>query len=1011
MKKKKLLLTLMSLIIVGSIQVNKIDVSAEVKLSGAGTDFGSDFNPISATYRPSEGYLNAGLWFKNPLDASQYLGSGSTYQRNRTHIKNKKISLYGFDIYYYEPVGYGSAQYQGVPENLYAYIKRENYFIDSSYHNFAGYDNRNLSKWQNYPNKYSYSAWKNQTENSIYGKAQNRDPYLGVNGTWRFLGYNTSGESFENPFFPPDGLSSSMTHNSNVGYFWIGIHNKIKPSGAYVPALYASKKSEYDSTFFYNKKVKAIERMMSTDSGFSRGVLNYFTDNTGRSDRTARWIDGGTITAQTWAEVLSLKTNPELETPVFHGYRVEGSNELGYGSVIAPASPDLNADIEVNEIRAYRGNTLVGRYTRDGGSVIYNHKISPGNSYRFEYVVKNVGKSTLNVAPALLDTGFSVNANALQNGQTSKFPENNSAYNSTLKSKQTSKLTPGQTATFERTVSVPDNVRSTWKASAYINQAHEKNLDNLFIENDWGFIRFGEVTLGDFSAEDIYYEDVNGNKVDNIIPGEKYKVCYTFKYTGETLDKPHDLNFEGKITRYLPQSSGASDTKVFKFNKEKVTLTKNMPNLVFKTDLIVFEQPKATAVGTVKIQNDAINSNTKNDSYSESFNDSYDFSVSNVSILPNSEKPLKDETITVGVKYDLTVKSPSYTSKDYDVTTHIKLPDNKVISVTDHVKTGTTKNIVHELQIPVSKLNSGSKNYGFEVTVNGDKKKWEDDLSTQSNNKGKANLQILAPTNPTTFVNNTGCPINTSDKNSWNVTHEIYNFSGNYVSYNKFDGSKTYEFYNYKKGTASNSDKNYNESYNIDSVLFKSKFTTDNKYGSNGWVDLTKASEKDKAKIKAGYGYELQIDVSYKTNVFTNQPKATWNRNNNNSTGNTVSNLQTPANINNDIYVRTSDGKTLSATGMFGTTQAFNSTILSNSKNEVKIRYTMKTKNTNGVTEPLKIFIDENTKDGTYGLNVFTPSMIGVGSSASKKELCDYEKLQFKVQGSMYDDNSDHIVQ
>ena len=509
--------------------------------------------------------------------------------------------------------------------------------------------------------------------------------------------------------------------------------------------------------------------------------------------------------------------------------------------------------------------------------------------------------------------------------------------------------------------------------------------------------------------EGVYYKDVNGNRVDKLKAGEKYKVEFVFKYTGPDLDNPQDLYFTGNVTRYLPQEGGASETKNYTMAQKGVSVY-NGKRFVLESEYLVFEQPELDVSASINIYDEVINSNTGNDYYYNSVRSHSDYAVSNVQVIPMNDRPVKDGNITVGIKYDITLDAPR-DGAEYDTTTHITLPNGKIVSVVDHVKPGENKNIVHEVQLPVNKVTSGSVNLPVSVKVNADKKSWESDLSTQYNNSGSSNFNVLPPINPNNFENGTGCPIGTSSSNNWGVSHNVQQVYGTQESYNRFNGSKTYNFYKYQSSSNSTVYNNYEESYKIDNILFKSKFTTDNKYGSHGWVDLTKASEKEKAKIKAGYGYELEINVTYKNNVFATQPKSTWNRSGYYSQGTIVSNLQTPANINNDIYVRTSDGKTLSATGMYGTVQAFDSKVMTNTDGEVKIKYSMRTKDNKGVKEPLKIFVDENTKDGAYSFNVFTPTMKGVGSSASKNDLCDYEKVSYKVQGSMFDDGSDHIVQ
>ena len=250
-----------------------------------------------------------------------------------------------------------------------------------------------------------------------------------------------------------------------------------------------------------------------------------------------------------------------------------------------------------------------------------------------------------------------------------------------------------------------------------------------------------------------------------------------------------------------------------------------------------------------------------------------------------------------------------------------------------------------------------------------------------------------------------------NEGNSWSVTNSKNYYYVLKKTYSSFL-SKHFSFYNYGRGTKTIQTKGYSDSYKIEKVLFKSKFTTDKKYGLNGWVDLLNPSEKNLAKIKAGYGYELAIIVSYKTNALSTQPKETRYANASQSSGTTVSNLNTPANINNDIYVRTSDGKILSATGANGTIQAFDSSVIIQTDNEIKIQYYMKTKSLNNKVEPMKILISENAKDGTYKLDIATPLSNGVGiTGESRSNILSKESVYFKVQGSMLDDAIDSIVQ
>ena len=71
----------------------------------------------------------------------------------------------------------------------------------------------------------------------------------------------------------------------------------------------------------------------------------------------------------------------------------------------------------------------------------------------------------------------------------------------------------------------------------------------------------------------------------------------------------------------------------------------------------------------------------------------------------------------------------------------------------------------------------------------------------------------------------------------------------------------------------------------------------------------------------------------------------------------------------------------------------------------------MKNTSNNGISEPLRIYTDEDTKDGAQNIKVWTPVISGVVSPTNKKDLCDSVDVQYEIKGSMFDDNNDHIAQ
>ena len=86
----------------------------------------------------------------------------------------------------------------------------------------------------------------------------------------------------------------------------------------------------------------------------------------------------------------------------------------------------------------------------------------------------------------------------------------------------------------------------------------------------------------------------------------------------------------------------------------------------------------------------------------------------------------------------------------------------------------------------------------------------------------------------------------------------------------------------------------------------------------------------DIVELKAGEGYKLQIDVTYKTNALTNQPEETFNQSSSTLSGSRVSNLNTSPNVYKDVYVQLPDEQIISATGIYSTTSAFNVKVLNN---------------------------------------------------------------------------------
>lgn len=140
------------------------------------------------------------------------------------------------------------------------------------------------------------------------------------------------------------------------------------------------------------------------------------------------------------------------------------------------------------------------------------------------------------------------------------------------------------------------------------------------------------------------------------------------------------------------------------------------------------------------------------------------------------------------------------------------------------------------------------------------------------------------------------------------------------------------------------------------------------------------------AQIKAGYGYELKLEVSYKTNAFSTQPGAFEV----NGSGQSVRPENVMPNLSQDIYFKTPDGKILSVSGLDGMNATFQPKVLSFGPDHLDVEYTMKSVTTLDIPSPGRICIGEITPNGVYHSQTWTPQISGV---PTKNPLTDSNGL------------------
>lgn len=195
--------------------------------------------------------------------------------------------------------------------------------------------------------------------------------------------------------------------------------------------------------------------------------------------------------------------------------------------------------------------------------------------------------------------------------------------------------------------------------------------------------------------------------------------------------------------------------------------------------------------------------------------------------------------------------------------------------------------------------------------------------------------------------------------------------------------------------------KSHYEEFKITKVLFKSKLTKDLN-GGDGWVDITNGTP---GKIKAGYGFELQIYTSYKTNRESAMPPGPWSTT---CSGRSVS----PGGS------RTSSPSTISLKMPYNDT--YNKPVYYNLYGNVvksawddrELKYTLPVRNAFGVKDVPQIFINETARDGIYNIKIDTDSFYGISDKpGNPPDLCDSKTIKIQVIGGGSDDLKTHIVQ
>lgn len=892
--------------------------------------------------------------------------SNSNYSKNSSHANTYENAKYWFDVEY-----------------------RKDLLYDGKYSNFKTV--AQIPGTYNYINPMTYNS---------SGK------FKGVSGEWRYIGYSNYGDPMENPYFPIDVYNKYSY--GNYPYDLAPWKNtKLIPGGG----------TSFDDTlhFDFNYKISAIGRLLQQEP-------------TMKAQKDDRYY---------WADRLSLRNDPTKSSALFMGTL----NGRYYNTIplYAPDIATVNLRIVEMKITDSDGN-IVGSFSRSSTdqSTIYNGqekingKLKKREQYKVTVKVKNMSDYDLTVNPKKVLIGIGRDGNAYSNEE--GFTKNDK--NIVVSSPGAFKA--GETVEFSQHFEIDSSVKKYIRFTGLIDEIHKLNMENTDSADDWAKLSFEVEDNNNMKVDSVKLVDYNGNEVENPIPGERYKIRYYVSYQGTDIKEAiyktewdywidekgeyhwysyqvfdywyypkFELPFTSSISRQLPPISGYNETTTKTLYPRGGNQTvENGKTYVYTTEnYVVYEAPAIKTTGTISstLSSYGIDKDGRDNTITKEWKDDYDIRVENVKVHSNSERPVEKGNLYFGVSYDIVMDVPSYV-KDYEKDVHVAITvGNKTITKKEHVKVGRNSNIVQEVETWVDP--SKDKELSVQVNANADKMVYEKDISTQKNNVGKDKAYILSPINPY----NGACSLNgQTTNNNWTKNYNRHYWGGTYTEYYNFAGSRPYSFNKYYSMGDDNDTVSQNESFKITKVLFRSKMTEDKKQGTNkdGWVELTSGVA---GQIKAGYGYELKVEVNYNTNAFNSEPTA-WNYGSHSEYGMWVRPTNVTPNIPSELFVKTPDGKILSVTGNNKTIKGLDVSKVGD-RNSTTWTYTVKSKDTLGIKSTPKIYVDENTVDGVYDLQVFTPEINGVPTKTSGRTLCDVKNLKIEVKGSVTDDLNTHIVQ
>lgn len=889
--------------------------------------------------------------------------------------------------------------------------------------------------------------------NHVDGYQKNMDShsdskYVNRWGEYRWLGYYSTGEEFWNPYFPVDGMAapgrnglqsypfraypwaqddnynSEFTSKMDRFVFQYALrtnYDTLAPGGAHshLRKYLDPSVSLEEAREAYEEKYDAMLTLYEHSYDLQVNMRNDY--NGGLSGHAA--VEALTM------KYGSLKSDPmgiddvtvaEFQRDSISHY--DNGKPYRYSLILQSPyneyeNPHDYHDTQIVEQKIYRDGNLLQTFKRNTS----NGQTTVTNS---PYSEKEYGKG---VAPEV-EPGerLEVKTNVYIVDAYRDANQNSLDYSTSLNptwqrvTLNDTQIRANKDNVFGAKLNVPDvDDDMTFDINAQLDkQLYQDSFDMLFdstgntAKNTLKII----VDRGNFGAESTELIDEQGNVVRDPVPGNRYKIRFNYRYLSDnnrdarrntTLQVNYQLGrqmvgspIHGRDeSRALTAHARDSNGNIMKTFKPKHNTVYS-----FDSDYHYFETAQFDAMSDIVVGLERYDLDTSDNKLTKDWSSFYDIAVENVRVVPNDTVNTQDQVAEMLVQFDIDYMTPAHI-KDLGQNVEFLVDlDGETVLVNEHIRKGKNRNISIPIEIPLE----GNVDRVLEARVlaNPDRKVYEEDVysANRPNNIGVGTGQVKNDIVQPHYDSNR--------QETWTQYVHENNWSGSQLNYRTFSNNlqRTFLRFTSKDNPRSTSRFNLFENYQIDSVRFRSRLTRQRELGNDGWVDLM----QEDGYIKAGYGYELEIDVSYNTNamdqIFENSMSA------NGTTGRWSRPQLSEPLLQDNVYIEMQDGHIRSVQGDGGTEQALR--VKDKSENNGKTTWTFEIDGGTILGAPTvgRFYIGEDVADGRYPLTVFTPKIRGVNgkqiNSTNALEYLLYDSandLGINVEGAASDDITDHI--